>query len=56
MTNKDQVPERTDREYPHGSGDRNTTSPFKPDKTKEFEGGTQRRGDPDRPATETEAD
>lgn len=43
------APERAQREYPHGSGDRNTVSPLTPGKDKEFEGGTQRRGDPDVP-------
>ncbi|HST43785.1 MAG TPA: hypothetical protein VLK29_01035 [Luteimonas sp.] len=48
-TPQDAAPERAQREYGHGSGDRNTVSPLQPEKPKEFEGGTQRRGDPDVP-------
>lgn len=36
-------PEREQREYPHGSGDRNTVSPIAPDADRKFEGGTQRK-------------
>ena len=39
----DGKPEREQREYPHGSGDRNTVSPIAPDADRKFEGGTQRK-------------
>ena len=39
------------REYPHGSGDRNTKSPLRPEKDELFDGGTQRDAPPDGDAT-----
>lgn len=36
------APERERREYPHGSGDRNSFSPFGKDRMPRHEGGTQR--------------
>lgn len=39
---------RAQREYPHGSGDRNTVSPEAPDDVdRNFHGGTQRTAEPD---------
>jgi hypothetical protein len=39
---------REQREYPHGSGDRNTVSPDAPDDVdRDFHGGTQRTTEPD---------
>ncbi len=45
-------PEREQRPYPHGSGDRNAWSPTRKDPMPRHEGGTQRdpTPDPDRPA------
>ena len=39
-------PEREQRSYPHGSGDRNSFSPFGKDRTPRHEGGTQRHAPP----------
>lgn len=45
-------PEREQRPYPHGSGDRNAWSPTRKDPMPRHEGGTQRKAppEPDRPA------
>jgi hypothetical protein len=43
-------PEREQREYPHGSGDRNSFSPFGKDRMPTHEGGSQRHATPDREA------
>ena len=40
-------PEREQREYPHGSGDRNSFSPFGKDRMPRHEGGAQRHAPPD---------
>lgn len=40
-------PEREQRSYPHGSGDRNSFSPFGKDRMPRHEGGTQRHAPPD---------
>jgi hypothetical protein len=40
-------PEREQREYPHGSGDRNSFSPFGKDRMPTHEGGSQRQAPPD---------
>ncbi|MGY1519641.1 hypothetical protein [Luteimonas sp. A482] len=40
-------PEREQREYPHGSGDRNSFSPFGKDRMPIHEGGSQRQAPPD---------
>lgn len=39
-------PEREQREYPHGSGDRNAFSPTREDPMPRHEGGTQRKAPP----------
>ncbi len=39
-------PERERREYPHGSGDRNSFSPFGKDRMPVHEGGAQRHAPP----------
>lgn len=41
------LPEREQREYPHGSGDRNSFSPFGKDRMPRHEGGAQRHAPPD---------
>ena len=38
---------REQREYPHGSGDRNSFSPFGKDRMPVHEGGAQRHAPPD---------
>jgi hypothetical protein len=45
-------PEREQRPYPHGSGDRNAWSPTRKDPMPRHEGGTQRKAppEPDSPA------
>lgn len=40
-------PDREQRPYPHGSGDRNSFSPFGKDRMPMHEGGTQRHAPPD---------
>lgn len=40
-------PGREQRSYPHGSGDRNSWSPFGHDRMPQHEGGSQRRAPPD---------
>jgi len=40
-------PEREQRPYPHGSGDRNSFSPFGKDRMPIHEGGTQRHAPPE---------
>jgi hypothetical protein len=48
----DTKPEREQRPYPHGSGDRNAWSPTRKDPMPRHEGGTQRKAppEPDKPA------
>lgn len=41
-------PGREQRPYPHGSGDRNSFSPFGKDRMPIHEGGSQRQAPPDR--------
>ena len=48
-------PEREQRSYPHGSGDRNSFSPFGKDRMPRHDGGTQRHAPPD-PDGDTGAD
>ena len=40
-------PEREQRPYPHGSGDRNAWSPTRKDPMPRHEGGTQRKAPPE---------
>ena len=40
------APQREHREYPHGSGDRNSYAPFGEDREPRHEGGSQRRAPP----------
>ena len=47
---------RSDREYPHSSGDRNTENPLAPDHIKRFKGGDQRDPAPAPAGTTTEVD
>lgn len=46
-TDAGEPPERERREYPHGSGDRNSFSPFGKDRMPRHEGGAQRHAPPD---------
>jgi hypothetical protein len=39
-------PDREERSYPHGSGDRNAWSPTRKDPMPKHEGGTQRKAPP----------
>jgi len=51
-----QKPERTPREYPHSSGDRNAYAPTRDKPEPEHRGGTQRAPDPDPTAHRTPED
>lgn len=48
-------PGREQRPYPHGSGDRNSFSPFGKDRMPIHEGGSQRHAPPD-PDADTDED